>query len=119
MSKLGNWFNNIFGKKTNGKSEKEIATDRGEPYIKVLNIDVDPKIPRNGAFELDWNNAFIINLHNAGYPANESDIKIIDMWFQDVCRQVAMQTYELAAENNELNYDIGVEDLGEGKKSYS
>ena len=55
-------------KKTKGKkTPKQLATDKGEPWVNVLNIDLDADNPGNGAFELDWNEHFIARLHKAGY----------------------------------------------------
>ena len=58
----------IFNKKQKlEKTAKEIATEAGEPYIKVLDTNVDQKNPKYGYFELDWNNQFIEELLDAGY----------------------------------------------------
>ena len=46
-------------KKTNSKSE--------EPWVKVLNMNVNPENPRNGFFELDWNDEFVNMLMKIGY----------------------------------------------------
>ena len=43
----------LFAKKT--KTTKELATERGEPWVEVIKVDVDPKSPKTGSFELDWN----------------------------------------------------------------
>ena len=44
------------------KSEKELATEAGEPWVKVINFDVDPTNPGNGAFEIDYNDKFLSQL---------------------------------------------------------
>ena len=49
------------------KTNKEIATAAGEPYVAVLSMDIEPDNINNGAFELDWNEKFIANLVRAGY----------------------------------------------------
>ena len=56
---------NIFKKKqqTTEKSAKDLATEKGEPYIQVLDTNVDPKNPKYGYFELDWNKHFVDNLN--------------------------------------------------------
>ena len=75
------------------KSEKEIATEKGEPWVSVLSVEVDQENPGNGAFELDWNQPFIKLLWKKGYrDENENDM--VDRWFQDVCRHVVMESYE-------------------------
>jgi hypothetical protein len=75
------------------KSAKELATERGEPYVAVLSMDVDPENLHQGAFELDWNDKFVANLIRAGYQG-KSDNDVVDQWFQNVCRHVVMETWE-------------------------
>ena len=59
FDKLKTMFNK---KQTEQKNAKEIATEAGEPYIKVLDTNVDAKNPKYGYFELDWNQHFVENL---------------------------------------------------------
>lgn len=66
-------------KKTKGKSE--------EPWVKVLNMNVNPDNPRNGFFELDWNDEFVNMLTQNGYQG-ESQEEIVDRWFQTLCRTI-------------------------------
>lgn len=68
-------------------SEKELATARGESYIKVLDTQIDSTNPANGYFELDWNSYFIDELRKAGYNANTEE-EIIDKWFKALCQNV-------------------------------
>ena len=75
------------------KTEKELATERGEPYVAILSMEVDPENLNEGAFELDWNDKFIANLRRAGYQGKE-DADLVDQWFQNVCRNVVLETYE-------------------------
>ena len=35
--------------------------------VKVLNLNVNPENPRNGFFELDWNDEFVNMLSQSGY----------------------------------------------------
>jgi hypothetical protein len=83
----------LFKKPTKRKTPKEIATEKGEPYVNVLGLDVDPANLHTGAFELDWNDKFISNLIRAGY-VGKVDADIVDQWFQSVCRNVVLETYE-------------------------
>ena len=78
------------------KTEKEIATEKGEPYIAVLSMDVDPNNLHQGAFELDWNDIFVARLVKAGYmmKPDDADADIVDRWFQNICRHVVMETWE-------------------------
>ena len=74
------------------KSAKEIATDKGEPYIAILSMDIDPENMHQGSFELDWNEKFVANLLRAGYQG-KTDSDVVDQWFQNVCRHVVMETW--------------------------
>ena len=75
---------------------KEKATAAGEPYINILSLEIDPADVNNGAFELDWNDKFIMNLIRAGYKQKDSDTDdvLVDRWFQTVCRNIALEVYE-------------------------
>ena len=58
-----------------------------EPMVKVLNLNVNPQNPRNGFFELDWNNEFVNMLKQSGYEGG-SEEEIVDRWFQTLCRTI-------------------------------
>ena len=77
------------------KSAKETATEKGEPYVNILSMDIDPEDMQNGAFELDWNDIFIARLVKAGYMMSQkdTDADIVDRWFTTVCRNVVLETY--------------------------
>ena len=75
------------------KTPKELATEAGEPWVEVISMDIDPKDPGQGSFELDWNDKFVANLVRAGYQG-KTDQDIVDNWFRAVCRNVVMETYE-------------------------
>ena len=96
-------------------TNKELATAAGEPYVAVLSMDIEPDNINNGAFELDWNEKFIANLVRAGYQAkpNEEEHVIVDRWFQTVCRNVALETYEQAQADPDIRYTQS-RDLGDG-----
>ena len=66
-------------KATKGKSEK--------PWVKVLDMNVSPDNPRNGFFELDWNDEFVNNLKQHGY-LGKTDEEIVDRWFQTLCKTI-------------------------------
>ena len=78
------------------KSAKDIATEKEEPYISVVSVELDPANPGSGAFELDWNDKFVVNLVRAGYQQkpNEEESVIVDRWFHDVCRNVLQENHE-------------------------
>ena len=50
-------------KKKTGKKPKKSE----EPMVKVLNLNVNPENPRNGFFELDWNDEFVNMLQRTGH----------------------------------------------------
>jgi hypothetical protein len=78
------------------KTVKQLATEAGEPWVSVIRMDVDPANLSQGAFELDWNDIFVARLVKAGYmiKPTDTDSEIVDRWFQNVCRNVAMETWE-------------------------
>lgn len=72
-------------------SPKELANEKAEPYIAVLETKVNPENPRNGFFELDWNDHFVAQLKSSGYTG-ETDEAIVDQWFQELCRNVGAES---------------------------
>ena len=48
-------------------SPKDRATAQGMPYVTVLDTHVNKDNIKNGFFELDWNDLFIVQLKQAGY----------------------------------------------------
>ena len=69
---------------------KERATAQGIPYVAVLDTHVNKDNIRNGFFELDWNNEFIVQLKQAGYGFDgDPDEEIVDRWFRTLCKDVA------------------------------
>ena len=67
--------------------EKEEATAKGEPWVAVLDTQVNKENIRNGFFELDWNNEFIEQLLDAGYTG-ETNEQIVDAWFKTIVYQM-------------------------------
>lgn len=66
---------------------KERATAKGEPWVAVLDTHVNAENPRNGFFELDWNDLFVLQLKQAGYGFDgDPDEEIVDRWFRDLAR---------------------------------
>lgn len=106
------------------KTDKEIATEKGEPYVAIISVELDPDNIGNGAFELDWNEKFITNLVRSGYQlkANESEDVIVDRWFQDVCKNVVAENFEQWEANQPLDArprNIDRRDLGDGRTEVS
>lgn len=110
--------------KAKKKTDKEIATEKGEPWVSVLSVELDPDNIGNGAFELDWNDKFVTNLVRAGYQMkpNEEDSVIVDRWFQEVCKNVAQENYEQWEANQPYEARPRVmdrKDLGDGRAEIS
>ena len=59
---MKNFFKKLFQSKKTPEPKpltaKEKATANREPYIAILSVDLDETNPRNGSFELDWNEFF-------------------------------------------------------------
>ena len=68
-------------------NEKALASEKGEPWVGVLDTQVNPDNIKNGFFELDWNNEFIEQLIDAGYQGEEPE-QIVDAWFRTIAMQV-------------------------------
>ena len=103
---------------------KELATQNGEPYIHIVSMEVDPSDINNGAFELDWNDKFVLNLIRAGYKQKDTDTEqvIVERWFQTVCRNIALEVYEQEIADPEKRNDIRIiqqRDIGNGRTEVS
>lgn len=103
------------------KSDKELATERGEPWVQVLSIEVDPNNLHQGAFELDWNEIFVARLIKAGYmiKREDTDAEIVDRWFQNICRHVVMETWEQDEAIKKSGIYVQSRDLGDGRSEVS
>jgi len=101
------------------KTKKELATERGEPYVEIISVDIDPDNIGQGAFELEWNDSFLAKLVRAGYEG-KTDENIVDRWFQDVCRNVVLETYEQYEANNPRPVNgVQKKDIGGGRTEVS
>ena len=104
------------------KTDKEIATEKGEPYVQILSMEIDPDNMQSGAFELDWNDKFVANLVRAGYQkdSKDTDSDIVDRWFTAVCRNIVLETYEqYEAMNPERDRVVKSRNIGEGRTEVS
>jgi hypothetical protein len=86
-------------------------------------MEVNPNDINAGAFELDWNDKFILNLIRAGYKMsdNDKDSDIVERWFQTVARNIALEVYEQSQadpENRDLR-KMNTKDLGNGRTEVS
>jgi len=106
-------------------SAKDQATLNGEPYVSILKVNIDPNNINNGAFELDWNDKFLVNLVKQGYKIkpDDTDNEIVDRWFQTVCRNIALEVYEQEAADPEKRRSelrvVQQRDLGNGRTEIS
>jgi len=74
---------------------KERATAQGMPYVAVLDTHVNKDNIRNGFFELDWNDQFIVELKTAGYGFDgDPDEEIVDRWFRDLAANMLAEAGE-------------------------
>jgi hypothetical protein len=108
--------------KPKSKTPKEIATEKGEPWITIVGIDIDPDNLGQGAFELDWNEIFVARLVKAGYmmKSDDKDSDIVDRWFQNICRNIVLETWEQdQAMNPEYNRVVKSKDIGGGRREVS
>jgi hypothetical protein len=78
------------------KSAKDLATERGEPYVAMLSMEVDPEnhAPRQ---HLNWTgmkSLWPIWSCRLSDGPNDTDNDIVDRWFQAVCRNIVLETWE-------------------------
>ena len=101
-------------------SPKEEANVKGEPYVAILKVELDPNNIGSGAFELDWNDKFIANLVRAGYQMrpNEPEDIIVDRWFQTICRNVIAENFEQEQADPDVRRNTR-RDLGKGRTEIS
>jgi len=97
---------------------KERATALDQPWVAVLDTKVNQDNPRNGFFELDWNERFIVQLKQAGYGFEaDPEEEIVDRWFRDLCKDVANE--EGIDMTDRGSGFINVKKLTEGKSEVS
>ena len=95
---------------------KELATEKKEPWVAVLDTHVNKDNIRNGFFELDWNEYFVLQLRASGYNG-ETDEAIVDQWFSELCRNVGAQD-GIDMERRGSGF-INVNNLGNGRTEVS
>lgn len=97
-------------------SPKELATEKKEPWVAVLDTHVNKDNIRNGFFELDWNEYFVLELKQAGY-SGETEEAVVDQWFQELCRNVGAES-DINMERRGSGF-INVNNLGDGRSEIS
>jgi hypothetical protein len=120
------WLDKLIGKKDKPEpkakktklSPKDQASKNKEPWIDILSVEIDDENPNFGSFELDWNDYFIINLRQKGYPG-KTDEDCVDNWFRDVCRNVVMETYQNESDLTDNIKYINRKNIGNGRSVVS
>jgi hypothetical protein len=93
---------------------KARATARGEPWVAVLDTHINKENVRNGFFELDWNDLFVVQLKQAGYGfEGDPDEEIVDRWFRDLAANMLAESGQ--DPNRSSAGFINVSRLGGGK----
>ena len=70
---------------------KDRATKLKDPWVGVLNTHINKDNVRNGFFELDWNDHFVLKLKQEGYGFDgDKDEEIVDRWFRELCANVVV-----------------------------
>jgi hypothetical protein len=93
---------------------KARATARGEPYVAVLDTHVNKDNIKNGFFELDWNDEFVLQLKQAGYGFDgDPEEEIVDRWFRDLAGNMLAEAGQDPSRTT-AGY-INVSKLGNGK----
>jgi len=98
------------------KTTKEIATEKKEPWVAVMDTHVNKDNIRNGFFELDWNEYFVLKLRTEGYQG-ETDEAVVDIWFQELCRNIGSES-GVNMDRRGSGY-INVNNLGDGRSEIS
>lgn len=97
---------------------KQRATAKGEPYVAVLETHVNKENLRNGFFELDWNEQFVLQLKQEGYGFDgDPEEEIVDRWFRTLCGDIAKD--EGIDMTDRTGGFINVKKLAEGKSEVS
>jgi hypothetical protein len=95
---------------------KALATEKKQPWVAVLDTHVNKDNVRNGFFELDWNEYFVLQLREAGYKG-DSEEAIVDSWFGELCRNVGDES-GINMNQRTAGY-INVNNLGDGRTEVS
>lgn len=95
-------------------SPKDRATRKKEPWVGVLNTHINQDNIRNGFFELDWNEYFVLKLRQEGYGADgDLEEEIVDRWFRELCANVVVDGDFGGPVNTGV---IDIKNLKQGKK---
>ena len=102
-------------KKYNKLSEeqynKEKASILEEPYVRVAEIKTDPANPAFGGIILDWNEAFVKYLEEHGYGPHPDPASTVEHWFNDVCKNIALDAFDGIGDTSERLATKGKSDV--------
>jgi len=99
------------------RDPKAAATKKKEPYVAVVETHVNKENIRNGFFEMDWNEYFILQLRQNGYgEEGDPEEEIVDRWFRDIVYQMLEE--EGLDTNRGAGY-INVTPISDGKSEIS
>jgi len=79
-------------KLSDAEYEKQMATLKGESWVRIMNVKPEGDQPNHGELELDWNDKFIEELREGGYEG-AADEAVVDKWLSDLCRNIAMEEF--------------------------
>lgn len=81
--------------------DKQTAEVQEEPYVRVAKVYTDPANPAFGSIILDWNKAFVRHLEENGYGPAPTDEEIVDQWFSELCKNIALDAFDGIGDFNE------------------
>ena len=120
------WLKNITGITAKEEKEleqvkvtdpKEYATRKKEPWVNVLDMQVNGDNIRNGFFEIDWNIYFSEELIQNGYGEESvPEEEMVDRWFRDI---VYNMLQEEAIDSKVSTGYINVVPIDKGKSEVS
>jgi len=93
--------------------DKKLADIDEKPFVTVLNTHFDPNNPKQGYFELDWNEPFVAMLRENGYEGSEEEM-VVDKWFSDLCKTIVRE--EIEDEYDLLGEAPNIVQLKDGRK---
>lgn len=99
---------------------KKVYNKAKAPYFNIALKEFNKDNPLEGSFELDYNVFFRNEIKKSeSFPPDMDIDDRIEFWFTEVCRQIAMETYENANET-ELGYPgINMITRNDGRSEYS
>jgi hypothetical protein len=115
---LKNWLGQSADQSTStvAKTPKELATEKKEPWVSVLNTHINHDNIRNGFFELDWNEYFIMQLVAHGYTGS-TDEEVVNAWFIELCKNVGSEE-NINMDRRGSGY-VNVNSIGDGRAEVS